>query len=297
MNIIGTTVKFLKKFPQSDKCESHKKNLSPLTSNRVYDKIFSTSIIGKGGEKMKITFLGTSHGVPAANRYCSATMIEIGDNIYFIDAGAPITDLVLRMGKKIENIRAVFTTHSHGDHVIGLFSLCDLVTWHYKKAFISVYLTEQKLLDLLFETSGYLSNNNPARRINFEKITESTVYEDKSIKVSYISTMHKNRGIEPSYAILFEAEGKKLLFTGDLSGNLKLNDFPSYGLENHTDLTVCEMAHFSMDHIHPYLEKLKTDILCFTHVYPLDKYELIEAKKDTFGYKMLSPSDGDTIEL
>ena len=39
---------------------------------------------------MKITFLGTSHGVPAADRYCSCTMLEVNGAHYFIDAGAPL---------------------------------------------------------------------------------------------------------------------------------------------------------------------------------------------------------------
>ncbi|MBR5452665.1 MAG: ribonuclease Z [Clostridia bacterium] len=246
---------------------------------------------------MKITFIGTSHGVPAPDRYCSCIMIEVGSDIYFIDAGAPIVDETLRMGKRIEDIRAVFTTHSHGDHVIGLFSLCDLVTWYYRKAFVSVYATEEKLIELLCDASRFLSSNNPHKRLNFELVNESTVYSDKKVRVSYIKTKHKNGGIEPSYSILFEAEGRKLLFTGDLSGSLKLSDFPAYALENKTDLTVCEMAHFSMDHIRPYMEKTKTDIFCFTHVYPLDKYDLIEKEKDSFPYKVLTPRDGDAIEL
>lgn len=29
---------------------------------------------------MKITFIGTSHGVPAADRFCSCAMIEVGES-------------------------------------------------------------------------------------------------------------------------------------------------------------------------------------------------------------------------
>ena len=35
---------------------------------------------------MKITFVGTSHGIPQADRYCSCYMIEIGKAIYFVRA-------------------------------------------------------------------------------------------------------------------------------------------------------------------------------------------------------------------
>ena len=30
---------------------------------------------------MKITFLGSSHGVPSAERYCSCTMIEVNGSL------------------------------------------------------------------------------------------------------------------------------------------------------------------------------------------------------------------------
>ena len=64
---------------------------------------------------MKITLLGTSHGVPAADRYCSCTLIEAGHAAYLIDAGAPAIDLLLRRGVDLTAIRALFTTHLHGD--------------------------------------------------------------------------------------------------------------------------------------------------------------------------------------
>ena len=65
---------------------------------------------------MKITFVGTSHGVPEKNRYCTCIMLESGGAIYFIDAGAPIVDFLVNNGKSVNDLRAVFTTHVHSDH-------------------------------------------------------------------------------------------------------------------------------------------------------------------------------------
>ena len=73
---------------------------------------------------MKITFLGTSHGRPEADRYCSSTMLETerGD-IYLVDAGAPVIDQFYRLGKNVEKLKGVFITHIHCDHLDGIFSL------------------------------------------------------------------------------------------------------------------------------------------------------------------------------
>jgi len=68
---------------------------------------------------MKITFLGTSCGVPQKDRYCSATLVESGGRAYLVDAGAPVTELMRERGMTPCDLSAVFITHMHGDHVGG----------------------------------------------------------------------------------------------------------------------------------------------------------------------------------
>ena len=92
---------------------------------------------------MKITFLGTSHGVPGADRYCSSALVECGDNAYLIDGGAPVADLLIRYGVPYEKLKAVFTTHIHSDHTIGLLHLMSLSSWKFKESSYDLYLTEQ----------------------------------------------------------------------------------------------------------------------------------------------------------
>ena len=77
---------------------------------------------------MKITFLGSSHGVPEANRKCSCIMIEVGENIYFVDMGTPSIDELRKRGKSVDAVKGVFITHMHGDHTDGLIQFVDLIT-------------------------------------------------------------------------------------------------------------------------------------------------------------------------
>ena len=56
---------------------------------------------------MKITFLGSSHGVPEAHRKCSCIMIEVGENIYFVDMGTPTIDELRKRG--ISSLRCVYS--------------------------------------------------------------------------------------------------------------------------------------------------------------------------------------------
>jgi ribonuclease BN (tRNA processing enzyme) len=60
---------------------------------------------------MKITFIGTGHGLPEKGRYRTAMMLEVGQDIYFIDVGAPIINEMLRLDKPFKNIKAVYFNH------------------------------------------------------------------------------------------------------------------------------------------------------------------------------------------
>lgn len=247
---------------------------------------------------MKITFLGSSHGVPSAERFCSCTMLEVENSIYLIDAGAPVVDMLMRHGKSVEDLRAVFTTHSHSDHTKGLVGLTCLCNWYFKKASFDVFVTNE---DIPAVVSAYIAATDGGKldedRLRSRLACEGDIYKDENIKITYIPTKH----CEPaqSYAILVEAEGKRILFSGDLSSGLKKEDLPKIAIETPTDLIVCEMAHFGLEHIQPYMKQLQTAHLCFNHVYPLGKLEAINTLSESgeYNYRISAASDGDSIEF
>ena len=246
---------------------------------------------------MKITFLGTSHGIPAADRYCSSTMIETGGKLYFIDAGAPLIDLLLRRGADLNSVKAIFTTHLHSDHTDGVLGLAGLFSWHYKRTSVDIYLTEPKGVEVFSELLKTTIGELDEQRVRFRLMTEDTVWEDENIRVTPFPTRHLAYANRPAYSYLIEAEGKKLLFSGDLSGRLAEDDFPKYALENEVDLMVCEMAHFGVEHAAPYLEKCRAKELLFNHVYPLEKLRQIDELGCQFGYPIRTVEDGEEVEL
>ena len=247
---------------------------------------------------MKITFLGSSHGVPAADRYCSCTMLEIGNSLYFIDAGCPLLDVLLRRGEDLKRVRAVFTTHLHGDHVYGLFSFIDLCNWYFKDVHAGIYLTEQAGIDdfchLIMTTQGIPLDHE---RLHFHLVQAGLVYADENIRITAIPTRHLAHSNRPSFAYLVEAEGKRILFTGDLSNHLAENDFPTLPLEENVDLMISEMAHFNVDEFSPYLARCKTKQVIFNHVFPLEKIPQIAALDGKYGYPIHPVEDNETFEL
>ena len=78
---------------------------------------------------MKITFIGSSHGVPEANRRCACTMLEIAGRYYFVDMGTMAMDVLRTKGISPDDVNGVFITHKHGDHTDGLPQFVDLCSW------------------------------------------------------------------------------------------------------------------------------------------------------------------------
>lgn len=246
---------------------------------------------------MKITFIGTSHGVPSAERFCTCMLLESGDSFYFIDAGAPIADIIQRRGLDMHAFKGVFTTHVHGDHTAGLFQIADLMTWYYRDCEADFFVTDPEQAEAI-EKLIYISNNKTGvdkARVRFRTAAEGIAYEDENIKVEYIPNKHITSS--PSYSIQVTEGEKKVLFSGDLSGNLAANDLPVDVLESGVDAFVCELAHFTLDSLAPYLATAKTGKLFFTHVYPMSKYEDVEAIKGKYPFEILTPCDGDAYEI
>ncbi len=244
---------------------------------------------------MKLTFIGTSHGVPAADRHCSAMMLTVEDATYFIDAGAPVASALLAHVRTMQSLRAVFTTHAHGDHTIGVVQLSDLVNWYYTDCAADFFITEQAHIDAI--KAMIITGGTPTideTRVRYRIPTEGQVYEDEYIRVEYIRTAH----MPISYAILVTevGTGKRILFGGDFSGELRGHDIPKV-IEEPIDGFVCEMAHFRMEHLRPYLATCRAARVYFTHVFPLDNYKDIEGIVGRYSFEVIMPRDGDAYEL
>lgn len=247
---------------------------------------------------MKIAFLGTGHGIATPERSCSAALIEAGDAIYYIDAGAPIYERTEALGFDATKVRAVFTTHAHGDHISGIFQFADLLNWarKFSETKCRFFLTEEKIVDASKNLVSMITKPIDESRLTFELATEGEVYKDENIRVSYIPTRHIAVLNRPSYSILIECGEKRILFSGDMSQHLAEDDFPTAAYEK-ADLFVCELAHFSLDELSPYLEKVGAKCVAFTHVSPLEKYGEVEKIKGKYPFEVLTPSDMDIITL
>ncbi len=242
---------------------------------------------------MKITFLGSSHGVPEPNRRCSSILIEVNGSYYILDMGTQSIEQLIDRGIAVEDVRCIFISHMHGDHTNGLISFLDLCNWYYKKANPTVFLPGDLEKTKAAIGAWIQCNGLPMREFQFVPVTSGKLYEDENIRITAFQTMHT----KSSYAFLLEASGKRVFFSGDLYYNHP-TDFPKQVLDEPLDLAVCECAHFdATEYLSIFGSDPKINILCFNHYSDLHLPSILSVETAFPNTKTFRATDGTEITV
>lgn len=243
---------------------------------------------------MRIVFFGTSHGRPEPGRKCSSALIEVGDARYFVDMGTNAIEEMTLRGLAPTSVRAVLVTHMHTDHTNGLPSFLGLCSGYYRNPELAVLLPGDTEGTRAAIATWLACNGNKMLPFDFRHVEEGVVYDDGILRATAYRTAH----IENSFAYLLEAEGKRVLFSGDLSHH-PLEDFPKEVLEAPLDLAICECAHFFATEYLPLFRGNKNlGRLCFNHYSGRFLPSVLEVKEELSAEReVLLATDGMEITV
>jgi ribonuclease BN (tRNA processing enzyme) len=246
------------------------------------------------GVFMKFNFYGTSHGLCDAHRACSCTLLTVGENTYVFDAGTDLMAAVNKNDIPLDTIKAVFVTHPHTDHTAGLPSFCDQITWYEPFHICNpAFYFPHKVISVAIDCWRQMFHFDAiAARpsLNYNLYSDGFVYDDGVIKVSALRTDH----IKQSFAFLIEAEGKTILYSGDMSYNF--TELPRLLGDRAYDLVVCEAAHHARGAVNELLSTINTKNLVINHVEPV-RAEALMALEGNVPFNFNIADDGFIKEI
>ena len=222
---------------------------------------------------MKITFVGTSSGKTSLNRFHSSLLLSSENYNLLLDTGDGISRALLVNGINFNSINGIAFTHLHPDHFCGLPALIVQMKMMNRKESLDIYMHQslQNVVEnLLLQT--YLLPEKMKFEIHYrafkddERVNISRHFSLIARKNSHFVELEKYKTNHPSISLysasmLFELEGKKIIYTSDISSVEDLFLFK----EVTADIFISEATHLQTSILIETLSKIEAGKIYLTH--------------------------------
>ena len=179
---------------------------------------------------MRILILGSGAALPDPDRCQSSILITLDNGAhYLMDCGHGATRQLVRADVNPADVRTIFLTHLHHDH-IGELPFFVISSWMLNAVGAPLIIGPagtKRFAGHLFEGGAFdidirARAHYPARMSNIDAVrpqireyTAGTIYSDDHVRVTAIEVDHIEPEIARCYGLRFEAEGKVVAYSGD----------------------------------------------------------------------------------
>ena len=256
-----------------------------------------------------IRHLGTCSGTePTKNLHHLSFILQVNGVNYWFDAGENCAHYAYLSGIDVMQTRALFISHPHIDHVGGManiFHTINKLRGRYRRQLIDkslkVFIPYKDVLDavklLVSRNRGVMDDI-----YEYNPMHDGVIFEDENVKVTAIHNYHLRESGQNgwhSYSFLIEAEGKRIVFSGDVGCPYELNAL----LEKECDLLMHETGHHKVKDVIDYAVSKNVKHLRFIHHgreiidHTQECLDLVKKSSEKYGIPMEIAFDLETIEI
>lgn len=168
---------------------------------------------------MRIAILGSGSAIPVAERAQSGALIEGGrgdKSFVLIDCGSGVLHRLAQVSVSLENIRTIFLTHHHLDHMSDLLPLIT-ARWLLGHTETSIYGPggTERLIKNLLDLYEYVKQH---ATVHVTELRDGSVIEVEGMKVECLQTVHSAQNLA------YKFDGK-VVISGDTEPFEKMSEF------------------------------------------------------------------------
>ncbi len=257
--------------------------------------------------KLRIIILGSSSGMPSLSRFCSSFLLETKKGKYLFDAGEGVSFSLLRNKIDFNQINHIFITHTHTDHLAGLFLLVQMMHLAQRETPLEIYLPEEAISGVEnFLRTLYLFKEKLSLRVNLHPVRPDFAFRNGEITVKPYLNRHLLGNEEvireynfpnrmQSFCFLMESKEKRIVYSGDIDSSDDLADI-IFG----ADLLITECMHPRLEELLSLITESKVKSAVFTHI-PIElegKERMVLEKAGEFGFdNLLMAYDGLAVDI
>jgi len=195
---------------------------------------------------IKVTLLGTGTPPPLMERFGPSILVQAGSETLLFDAGRGCLQRLRQINVTYDKISALFFTHLHSDHVVGLPDLW-LTGWLVSQRTKPLNVfgpagTDEMITHLqkafAFDIKTRIENDKQLKegsKLLVKEIQQGVIYEKNGVKVIAFKVDHYPN--IPSFGYRIEYKGHSVLLSGDTRYSQNLITFAKP-----TDLLIHEVV-------------------------------------------------------
>lgn len=222
---------------------------------------------------MKLYFLGTCSGTePMPHCRHASVVVEHNDRLYWFDAGEACSVTAHTMGLDILKLSDVIISHCHIDHIGGLANLLWCIKklrWRFgvnppypetRLHIPDLDAAEGVIRILNAESENFAESTN----LTVSRVRDGIVFQRDGMTVTAWHNQHiRNKCFDPwfSFSYRIEAEGKRIVYSGDVGNYTELDDVIGDGC----DALLIETGHHRMEDVYNYTKNKNIGKIYFTH--------------------------------